>query len=331
MPLAKNRDIFCSAHRDLRFKCAEQSCNDRTERGFATCSDPIHRSLEEEYQLRGKVLFQLKHRLEKLKISQLEDAMPAAPPDPSQEALYSDEASTMDTALDNADPCLPFINLDDGEEIESKCDGKTDGTIKNLKARFGRRRTHNEELCVASCGITLGRATFYVAEGLNGVRVSLLFNLGCLLTRCSQMFWKKLFPTPRSLPNILWYDNNCGMQGMLRADNDTYFENCALPVDVFHFKSKHKEQDTFCGTFCNPYIWMELVGEDGKWVFNSSAAEQTNAWFGGFHAIVRDMRVERYNFFLDEMIMRRNQILRQQLEAQGASPYSIPRSELLHE
>jgi hypothetical protein len=38
---------------------------------------------------------------------------------------------------------------------------------------FGRRRTHNEELCVASCGVILGRATCYGSEAPNGVRVCL--------------------------------------------------------------------------------------------------------------------------------------------------------------
>jgi hypothetical protein len=41
----------------------------------------------------------------------------------------------------------------------------------------------------------------------------------------------------------MWYDNNCGMLAMLRANGDHYFDNCALPVDVFHFKAKHKEKD----------------------------------------------------------------------------------------
>jgi hypothetical protein len=54
------------------------------------------------------------------------------------------------------------------------CDGKDDGGNQKLKARFGRRRTHNEELCVASCGVILGRATFYGSEAPNGVRVSAL-------------------------------------------------------------------------------------------------------------------------------------------------------------
>ena len=93
---------------------------------------------------------------------------------------------------------------------------------------------------------------------------------------------------------------------MLLADEDHYFDNCALPVDVFHFKSKHKAQDPFCRRYCNLYLWTDLVDETGHWVFNSSATEQTNAWFGGFQTLVRDMRVERYNFFLDEMIMQRN-------------------------
>jgi hypothetical protein len=123
----------------------------------------------------------------------------------------------------------------------------------------------------------------------------------------------KNFPTKQSLPGVLWHDNNCNIVKMLRNDTDeylrNYFENCALPVDVFHFKSKHKEGDLDCGANCNPYIWEELRTADGKWRFNSSAAEQTNAWFGGFQSIVREMSVERYNFFLDEMIKRRNRIL----------------------
>jgi hypothetical protein len=119
------------------------------------------------------------------------------------------------------------------------------------------------------------------------------------------------------------------MMAMLLADQDHYFDYCALLVDVFHFKSKHKAQDKFCGRYCNPYLWMDLVDDNGHWVFNSSVAEQTNAWFGGFQAIVRDMCVERYNFFLDEMIMHQNQYLVGQLKLQGAAPYSIPCEELL--
>jgi hypothetical protein len=50
----------------------------------------------------------------------------------------------------------------------------------------------------------------------------------------------------------MWYDNNCRVAAMLTKENDTYFEDVALPVDVFHFKAKHKESDGFCGRYCNP-------------------------------------------------------------------------------
>lgn len=106
-----------------------------------------------------------------------------------------------------------------------------------------------------------------------------------------------LFPTQDSLPGVIWHDNNCQIVGMLRNDPDeylrTYFDNCALPVDVFHFKSKHKEGDVNCSKYCNPALWPQLMNEDGKsWRFNSSAAEQANAWFGGYQAIVREMQVD---------------------------------------
>jgi hypothetical protein len=150
-----------------------------------------------------------------------------------------------------------------------------------------------------------------------------------------QEFWMKLFPTKASIPAVLWHDNNCSIVKMLRNDPDeykrTYFDHVALPVDVFHFKSKHKETDIDCGANCNPYIWPELRTADGKWRFNSSAAEQANAWFGGFQSIVREMPVERYNFFLDEMIKRRNRTLIKDLQRRGKNPGSIPREVLLDE
>ena len=146
----------------------------------------------------------------------------------------------------------------------------------------------------------------------------------------------KLFPTKRSLPHVIWHDNNCQLVAMLQNDTDpylaTYFQDCALPVDVFHFKSKHKERDINCGKNCNPYIWPELRTDDGKqWRFNSSAAEQTNAWFGGYQAIVREMQVDRYNFFLDEMIKRRNRAIIQKLKDAGILAYNIPRIALLQD
>lgn len=68
---------------------------------------------------------------------------------------------------------------EEGEEEEmvqepdqsNQCLQKPESGLRRITARFGRRRTHNEQLCVSSCGIILGRATFYGAEGPNSVRV----------------------------------------------------------------------------------------------------------------------------------------------------------------
>ena len=52
------------------------------------------------------------------------------------------------------------------------CNGKPETGNQKLHARFGCRQSHNEELCVASCGTIYGRQRFYGSEAPNGVRVS---------------------------------------------------------------------------------------------------------------------------------------------------------------
>lgn len=126
------------------------------------------------------------------------------------------------------------------------------------------------------------------------------------------------------MPDVLFYDSNCNLQSHLRAQQDDFFEFVILPVDVFHFKSKHKETDEFCQKHCNPALWPELSDKDGKWIFNSSIAEQVNVWIGGYQAIVRDMLPHRYDFFLDEMIKRRNEIVVEKLRNSGEAPYHVP-------
>jgi hypothetical protein len=94
-------------------------------------------------------MFQLKHRLARLKTSQPPNSIPNI--DQADESAFADEEVLIDQ--------------------QGICDGKPDEGNKAVRARFGRKRTHNEELCVASCGVILGRATFYGSEAPNGVRV----------------------------------------------------------------------------------------------------------------------------------------------------------------
>ena len=146
-----------------------------------------------------------------------------------------------------------------------------------------------------------------------------------------QDFLKVSFPPeyPGSLPSYIFYDNNCKLREHLVASGDTYFlGKVGLVVDVFHFKSKHKKTDLNCQTHCNPANFPELITSDGEWRFNSSAAEQTNAWIVGFEAILREMTLERYNFVLDEVISVRNDFVIGELRKKGYKPHLVPISTL---
>ncbi|KAF7975171.1 hypothetical protein HWV62_10361 [Athelia sp. TMB] len=285
-------------------------CSEGVETGFKTCKSKEHRIIETRYCERGQAMFQLKKRLERIKATQTTNSM----------SLGREDHPEGDV---NGLAGLEGVGDEDEEVVLDAtgdiCDGKPDTGNRMLRAKFGRTRSHNEELCVASCGVIRGRARFFGSEAPNGVRWFIIL----------------LYPTKESLPSVIWHDNNCRVTAMLRNDIDehlrTYFDGVAMPVDVFHFKSKHKESDLDCGRHCNPYIWPELRTEEGRWRFNSSAAEQTNAWYGGFLAIVRDMQADRYEFFLDEMIKRRNRVIVGELRRKGKNPYNIPREDLLPE
>ncbi|KAJ7858746.1 hypothetical protein B0H13DRAFT_2571333, partial [Mycena leptocephala] len=175
-----------------------------------------------------------------------------------------------------------------------------------VKGKLARSWTHNEQLFVRCCGIILSRATMFGSEGVSGVK----------------NFLKATFPPqyPGALPSYIFYDNNCSFLKHLRTCDDHYFENVGLPVDVFHFKCKHSEADVFCQIHCNPARFRELIDADGKWVFNSSAAEQANVWFGKFQSVVQDMPIIKYNFFLDEMISVHNEHVAAELRDQGHAP-----------
>ncbi|KAF8802114.1 hypothetical protein BYT27DRAFT_7226507 [Phlegmacium glaucopus] len=141
---------------------------------------------------------------------------------------------------------------------------------QQIQAQLGRRCTHNEQIIVAPCGMIIAQETFYGAEGV-----------GSVIEMIKHTFHEDI------KPDHIFFDNNCTLASI----------------------SKHSETDTFFQENCNPAAYPELVSEDNKgWYFNSSIAEQTNVWLGSYHAICREMLVDKYTFFLDEMILRRNRM-----------------------
>ncbi|KAF8827032.1 hypothetical protein HHX47_DHR5000564 [Lentinula edodes] len=246
--------------------------------------EPDHSKYEDYRNLKGKGFFLLRQRLQRAGIHQ-----------PSTSLSSFSPLESLEFELD--------VDSDEQDLMH-----KSDKGNRPSKAFFARRRTHNAQLVVCACGIISARATMFGAEAISGVKD----------------FLKFVYPNRNDLPDVIFYDNNCHLQSHLQAQQDLFFQGTMLPVDVFHFKSKHKESDEFCQKHCNPLQWTELVGDNGKWVFNSSAAEQGNVWIGGYQAIVREMLPHNYNFFLDEMIKRRNEVLVAKLRQAGNAPYRIP-------
>ncbi|KAF9003825.1 hypothetical protein BDZ89DRAFT_1145901 [Hymenopellis radicata] len=198
----------------------------------------------------------------------------------------------------------------DDDAGDNEVDGIRVGAVRSsqLKAMFGRKRSHNEQFLIAPCGMIIAREMFFNSESLPSV--AHFFR---------QTYWNCF------IPNHLIFDNNCQLARHVHAGEPDplyeIFNHVGLAVDVFHFKSKHKATDEYCQQHCNPAGFEELMNEDGTgWWFNTSIAEQTNAWVGGFLSICREMTREMFVFFLDEMIMMSNEERKRLLLEEGAYP-----------
>jgi hypothetical protein len=52
--------------------------------------------------------------------------------------------------------------------------------------------------------------------------------------------------------------------------------------------------------------------------------EQTNVWLGGYHSMCCEMLPVKYNFFLDEMVRLRNEMVVVKLAQDGHEPRRAP-------
>ncbi|KAF8890918.1 hypothetical protein BD779DRAFT_1610685 [Infundibulicybe gibba] len=305
IPLGNNRHRFCPVHMvSQNHICAIVGCEAQITPESLTCADPGHRAVEKIHQERGQARFQLKERMKRAQVAHPNDAL-------AEEPRIADINDGEELGMADVD--------DELEEEEFEVEGsqgeahRTSNTKKTkIRAQFGRKRTHNEQIIVAPCGMIIARETFYGVEGVASV-VEMI---------------KRAFHGDIK-PDHIFFDNNCTLAKMVKED--PFFDDIGLTIDVFHFNCKHSETDIFCQQHCNPAAYPELASTDGKgWYFNSSIAEQTNVWFGGYHAICREMLVDRYNFFLDEMILRRNRATRAKLLKSGKAPMIWPTNNMMN-
>lgn len=164
--MRKKGGRYCTIHAFKEKDCSVVECVQAAEVGFKTCRIASHRAVEEHYELKSKAMFQLRARLERLNESQ-----------GHQRSMVPETLSTMPPLeVHGSSPdVVPICSTageaeDENSEITSEVDGEVECEEKSvegnrrIKALLGRRHTHNEELCVASCGVILGRATFFGSE-----------------------------------------------------------------------------------------------------------------------------------------------------------------------
>jgi hypothetical protein len=188
--LACNRHRFCPMHSHLHLQCAIVGCSlpvvqlskavdgKVTSRNMKTCSDPVHQEMERLNAEQSKANFQLSQKLMRQKVSHPTDAM--------AEKRLLDLVDLEDTEewfeVDSVDGQVRMFTVNnpgatgelDPSVPQAPCPSKSEGGNRKIKAQFGRRRTHNEQLIVRPCGIICSRATFFGAEAVSNVLVSLL-------------------------------------------------------------------------------------------------------------------------------------------------------------
>lgn len=112
------------------------------------------------YRERGQGRFQLKERLMRAHVAHPNDAV-------------AEEMNMADLGDVDADEEEFEVDERGQQPVQSEAHRNVK-TKKKLCAQFGRKRTHNEQIIVAPCGMIIARETFYGAEGITSVVVSLL-------------------------------------------------------------------------------------------------------------------------------------------------------------
>jgi hypothetical protein len=310
-PLLNNKHRYCATHAHQNTLCAVVDCNNSIVVGTKSCSRPDHQEMERLYLEKGKSIRTLEHRLKQHRGGgNPNNTLPSAddpnPDDDLDEIERWYEVDKSGVVQMHSSKTTGSVGVRDDVPCEAK---KSETGNTKIKTQYGRRRTHNEQTLVRPCGVIFARATFFGAEAVSNVL----------------HFVKNAFSVPGAYkPEHLVYDTNCDAKQQVMKSGDPFFADMGMCVDVWHFLNKHKATHDFCQEHCNPADYPELKGPDGKWFFNTSVAEQTNVWLGGYHSICREMLPVKYNFFLDEMICLRNQQIVAKLKKDGHRPRHAP-------
>jgi hypothetical protein len=167
-PLSNNRDHYCKDHQEAAVICVVIGCSELIVQDKRTCANPDHQAIETIHFERGQSRFQLQERLARARVTHPNDSMGQEVADITEIADVEHEEFELPTGQTNP----LHASHTAGNAPRPK-----------LRAQFGRKRTHNEQIIVAPCGIIMARETFYGAEAVSSVVVS---NSYIIMTRILQ-------------------------------------------------------------------------------------------------------------------------------------------------
>jgi hypothetical protein len=187
IPLTSNRHRFCLSHTHLHLQCAVVGCSAAVVENFRlvdgketsarmkTCSDPVHQEMERLNSEQSKANFQLSRKLMRQNVAHPNDAL--------SERKLIDLVDLEDSEewfeIDPEDGQVRMFTVNnpgatgelDMPMPQDPCPSKPETGNRKMKAQFGRRRTHNEQVIVRPCGTICSRATFFGAEAVSNVLV----------------------------------------------------------------------------------------------------------------------------------------------------------------
>jgi len=159
VPLANNRHRYCPNHDGHHNICAVEGCIRAVAATLMphdpprmTCDTPEHSALEKRHKKRGTAFFQLRGRLQRANV--------ANPVDSEAAEVTAEEVEETELTDD-----------------QSSCPSKPETGNRKIRALFGRRRTHNEQIMVRPCGMIVARQTFFGSETTPQTVVSGLYLL----------------------------------------------------------------------------------------------------------------------------------------------------------
>ena len=153
IPLTSSRDRYCPKHASKNAECVVDSCGRSVRDGKHTCDNPVHQEVEHINCEHGQSRFQLQERMKQLQVAHPNDGA-------------AEERNLYEVVDEEDDELFEDDEQGNVTATEGPASENTAMPKKRVRARFGRRHTHNEQILVAPCGMILAHETFYGAEAI---------------------------------------------------------------------------------------------------------------------------------------------------------------------